>query len=223
MEKSTDAFSAMSVDDSLRELQPDRKNGLAGAEAQKRLATFGHNEIPEKTESLIHRIVRRLWGPIPWMIEAAALLSALVGKWEDFSPSSGYSISQKVYMNLPANMVQSFVFLKLAIAAHLTIFVTRTRGRFWRPPYPSQLLFWASISTKVAATVFAVYGEFIAAIGWQYALLVWGYALAWFVVNDFIKFGFIGFCAGSGLSHDLARISTGNCLIVSAISLILPV
>lgn len=84
-------------------------------------------------------------------------------------------------------MVQSFVFLKLAIAGHLTIFATRTERRFWQPPYPAPLLFWAATSTKVAATLFAVYGWFMAPIGWQSALLVWGYALAWFVVNDYAK------------------------------------
>jgi len=58
--------------------------GLSSAQAEKRIEKYGPNEIPEKEESLIHRIFRRFWGPIPWMIEAAAVLSALVNKWEDF-------------------------------------------------------------------------------------------------------------------------------------------
>jgi len=33
----------------------------------------------------------------------------------------------------------------------------------------------------------AVYGLFMAPIGWYRALLVWGYALAWFFVNDGVK------------------------------------
>ena len=59
--------------------------GLTSAEAKKRLEKYGLNEIPDKEESLFHRIFRRFWGPIPWMIEVAAILSALVKKWEDFS------------------------------------------------------------------------------------------------------------------------------------------
>ena len=59
--------------------------GLSTAEAKKRIEKFGLNEIPEKNESLFHRIFRRFWGPIPWMIEVAAILSALVKKWEDFA------------------------------------------------------------------------------------------------------------------------------------------
>ncbi len=60
-------------------------DGLTSAEAAERLEKFGPNEIPENKESTFHRIFRRFWGPIPWMIEIAAVLSALVNKWEDFS------------------------------------------------------------------------------------------------------------------------------------------
>jgi H+-transporting ATPase len=61
------------------------KGGLSSDEVKERIEKFGYNEIPEKEETLFHRIFRRFWGPIPWMIEVAALLSALVEKWEDFS------------------------------------------------------------------------------------------------------------------------------------------
>ena len=59
--------------------------GLTLSEAKKRLEKFGFNEIPDKEESLFYRIFRRFWGPIPWMIEVAAILSALVKKWEDLT------------------------------------------------------------------------------------------------------------------------------------------
>ncbi len=58
--------------------------GLSSKEAKKRLEKYGENTIPEYKEPLWHRIFRRFWGPIPWMIEIAAILSALVNKWEDF-------------------------------------------------------------------------------------------------------------------------------------------
>ena len=82
--KSSDDFSKQAVDDSLRELQVDPGRGLGAAEAGARLAHYGPNEIEEKEEPLWHRVFRRFWGPIPWMIEVAALLSAIVRKWEDF-------------------------------------------------------------------------------------------------------------------------------------------
>ena len=84
-------------------------------------------------------------------------------------------------------MIQSFVFLKLAVAGHLAIFLTRTQGPFWRKSYPSSSLFWAAVSTKILATLFAVYGWFISPIGWKYALIIWGYAFVWMIINDFAK------------------------------------
>ena len=61
------------------------QKGLSSTEATRRLEKYGLNEIPDKEESLFRRIFRRFWGPIPWMIEIAAILSVLVKKWEDFS------------------------------------------------------------------------------------------------------------------------------------------
>ena len=62
-----------------------KKGGLSSSEVKERIEKYGLNEIPEKAESTFHRIFRRFWGPIPWMIEVAAILSALVKKWEDFA------------------------------------------------------------------------------------------------------------------------------------------
>ena len=85
MHKKSDEYAKLAVEETLKELETDKSRGLAAAEAQKRLSTYGYNEIPEKAESVFHRIFRRFWGPIPWMIEVAALLSALVQKWDDFA------------------------------------------------------------------------------------------------------------------------------------------
>jgi len=84
MPKATDDYKNILVEETLRKLQTDRDRGLSEDEAQKRLAEYGYNEIEEKEEPLWHRIFRRFWGPIPWMIEIAAVLSAIVRKWEDF-------------------------------------------------------------------------------------------------------------------------------------------
>ena len=66
------------------ELGTNINKGLSEEEAKKRLQKYGPNEIPEREEPLWHRIFRRFWGPIPWMIEVAAILSAAVKHWEDF-------------------------------------------------------------------------------------------------------------------------------------------
>lgn len=83
-------------------------------------------------------------------------------------------------------MIQSLIYLKLSVAGHLTIFVTRTRGPFWSSR-PAPVLIWAVVGTQLVATFITVYGLFMTPIGWGWALLVWGYALIWFLLNDRVK------------------------------------
>ncbi|WP_455388549.1 plasma-membrane proton-efflux P-type ATPase, partial [Petrachloros mirabilis] len=58
--------------------------GLTEAEAQQRLAQYGYNELAEKKTHPFMKFLSYFWGPIPWMIEAAAILSAIVRDWTDF-------------------------------------------------------------------------------------------------------------------------------------------
>ena len=59
-------------------------NGLTQAEAAKRLTQYGPNEIEEKKTNPLLKFLSYFWGPIPWMIEAAVILSAVVRHWPDF-------------------------------------------------------------------------------------------------------------------------------------------
>jgi len=58
--------------------------GLSQAEAAKRLTLYGPNEITEKKTNLFLKFLSYFWGPIPWMIEVAVILSAVVRHWPDF-------------------------------------------------------------------------------------------------------------------------------------------
>ena len=57
--------------------------GLTSANAKKRLEKYGPNALEEKTENALLKFLGYFWGPIPWMIEVAATLSAIVGHWVD--------------------------------------------------------------------------------------------------------------------------------------------
>jgi len=59
-------------------------DGLTQAEAQKRQAQYGPNEIAEKKTNQYLKFLSYFWGPIPWMIEAAVILSGVVRHWLDF-------------------------------------------------------------------------------------------------------------------------------------------
>ena len=59
-------------------------DGLSQVEAQKRLAHYGPNEIEEKKANPLLKFLTYFWGPIPWMIEAAVILSGVLRHWPDF-------------------------------------------------------------------------------------------------------------------------------------------
>src|ERR1700691_3147617 len=59
-------------------------DGLTQAEAEKRLTQYGPNEIEEKKTNPFLKFLSYFWGPIPWMIEVAVILSGIVRHWADF-------------------------------------------------------------------------------------------------------------------------------------------
>jgi H+-transporting ATPase len=59
-------------------------DGLTQAEAQKRLTQYGPNALEEKQTNALLKFLSYFWGPIPWMIEVAVILSAVDRHWADF-------------------------------------------------------------------------------------------------------------------------------------------
>jgi len=123
--------------------------------------------------------------PEKWNMRVVLGMATFLGLIGVVSSFGIFYIGQNV-LHLSRDAVQSFIFLKLAVAGHLTIFVTRTRGPFWSIK-PSGTMFWAAVLTKLLATFVAVYGWFITPISWNLALLVWGYALVAFFITDLLK------------------------------------
>ena len=90
------------------------------------------------------------------------------------------------YFHLDRNILQTLIYLKLSIAGHLTIFVTRTKGPFWSIK-PARIVLVAVLGTQFLATLIAVYGIFMTPLGWSWAGVVWGYGLIWFLIVDWVK------------------------------------
>jgi H+-transporting ATPase len=59
-------------------------DGLTQAEAATRLTKYGPNEIVETKTNPLLKFLMYFWGPIPWMIEVAVVLSGIVRHWPDF-------------------------------------------------------------------------------------------------------------------------------------------
>lgn len=78
-------------------------SGLSEAEAARRLDKYGENSLAEHRVSVLGRLARFFWGPIPWMIEIAAVLSAAVGHWDDLA-----IILLMLFINAGAGFWQEF-------------------------------------------------------------------------------------------------------------------
>jgi len=63
--------------------------GLASAQVKSLQEKFGPNAIAAHEESRWRKLFGYFWGPIPWMIEAAALLSLVRLDWADFTVVMG--------------------------------------------------------------------------------------------------------------------------------------
>jgi H+-transporting ATPase len=96
-----------------------------------------------------------------------------------------FYLGERVF-HLDHDHIQTLMYLKLSVAGHLTIFLTRTRGAFWSIK-PAKVLWIAVLGTQTIATLIAVYGLFMTPLGWGWAGFVWGYALIWFLMTDRVK------------------------------------
>ena len=79
-----DEFLKMPLDEALEKQGVDKEKGLSPNEAARRLKDHGLNTIEQNRESKWKKLAAFFWGPIPWMIEAALVLSGVLQRWPDF-------------------------------------------------------------------------------------------------------------------------------------------
>jgi H+-transporting ATPase len=123
--------------------------------------------------------------PERWNMHTLLGIATFLGVIGVFSSFGILYIGTQVF-NLDPYVLQSFIYLKLSVAGHLTVFVARTKRSFWSVK-PAKPLLLAVIATQLVATIITVYGILLPAMGWGLALFVWGYALSLFILTDFAK------------------------------------
>jgi H+-transporting ATPase len=125
--------------------------------------------------------------PVRWDMHRVLTVSTvlgLIGVLETF----GMLMIAKNWLGLSLPQIQTYIFLKLAVAGHLTLFVVRTPNMFLTRPFPSATLLWSAILTKLLATLFVVYPfGLITPIQWSDVGLIWGYCLVWVFIEDLAK------------------------------------
>jgi len=123
--------------------------------------------------------------PEAWNMRMVLGISTVLGVIGVVAAFGLFYLGERVF-HLDRAHIQTLMYLKLSVAGHLTIFLTRTRGPFWSIR-PAKILWIAVLGTQIVATLIAVYGLFMTPLGWGWAGFVWGYALLWFLVNDRVK------------------------------------
>ncbi len=123
--------------------------------------------------------------PEAWNMRQVLGISTALGVTGVVATFGLFYLGERVF-HLDRALIQTLMYLKLSVAGHLTIFLTRTRGPFWSIR-PARILWMAVLGTQTVATLIAVYGLFMTPLGWGWAAFVWGYALVWFLVNDRVK------------------------------------
>ena len=124
--------------------------------------------------------------PEVWNMRQVLSVSTVLGVFGVIASFGLFYLAERVF-HLDRPHIQTLMYLKLSVAGHLTIFLTRTRGPLWSIR-PAPILWIAVLGTQIVATCIAIFGlGLVTPLGWAWALLVWGYALAWALVNDRIK------------------------------------
>lgn len=135
--------------------------------------------------SIAYDNVRYKNEPEAWNMQLVLRIATVLGIIGPIASFGLFFLGDRVF-HLDNGHLQSMMYLLLSVAGHLTIFLTRTRGPFWSIR-PANILLFAVIGTQILATLIAVYGFLMPALGWGWAGFVWVYALTWALISDRVK------------------------------------
>ena len=124
--------------------------------------------------------------PVKWEMRrvlTVATVLGLIGVVETF----GMLVIARLGLHMDEAQIQSLIYLKLAVAGHLTLLVARTKRPFLTRPFPAPVLLAAILGTQTLAALIVGMGWLVAPIPWLYVGLVWIYCLAWVFLEDWAK------------------------------------
>lgn len=124
--------------------------------------------------------------PTRWHLQETLFVSTILG-------IAGLISSFVLFYWLNVNeyaiaFIQTVLFLKLDVAGHSTLYLTRTgRKHFWQRPFPSLKFFIPAFGSRIVGTLLAIFGIFMASISLQVIIYIWIYSTIWFLFNDQVK------------------------------------
>ena len=124
--------------------------------------------------------------PVRWNMRRVITLATvlgLIGVAETF----GMLLIGKILFKLEGPPLQSLIYLKLAVAGHMTLLVVRSRKSFITKPYPATILMAAIFATQMVAALIVGLGFMMAKIPWVYIGFIWGYCIVWTFIEDWVK------------------------------------
>ena len=140
--------------------------------------------------------------PVRWdmgRVLSVSTVLGLIGVVETF----GILIIAKMLLKLDDAQIQSFIYLKLAVAGHMTLFVARTRKPFFSKPRPAPILLIAILCTQAVAAAIVGFGILVTRIPWIYVGFIWSYCLIWLFIEDWAKLQVYRHIELSGKHHQV--------------------
>jgi H+-transporting ATPase len=123
--------------------------------------------------------------PEAWNMRLVIGMATVLGVVGPIAAFGLFMIGDEVF-HLGHPQLQTLMYLMLSVAGSMTIYLTRTRGPFWSIR-PARILVLAVTGAELIATALALSGILVPRLGWNWVLLVWGYAIVWFLISDRVK------------------------------------
>ncbi len=139
--------------------------------------------------------------PVRWNMRQVIIVATAMGAVGVLG-SFGMLLIAMGWLQLDVAQIQTYIFLKMAVAGHLVLFVARTKDYVWKRPWPAPVMIWSALITKIAATVLAAYGfGLITPITWPEIALIWGYSICSAMLTDVVKVQTYRHLQNSGAKH----------------------
>jgi len=135
--------------------------------------------------SIAYDNVRYRNQPEVWDMRTVLTIATVLGLVGPIAAFALFYVGDQVF-HIDRPQLQTMMYLLLSVAGHLTIFQTRTRGPWWTIR-PAPILLGAVVGTQVLATAICLVGFLVTPLWWGWVVVVWGYALGWFLVTDPLK------------------------------------